>query len=401
MFRNKARISLIVLAVAVLFAAAWAYTRSGKSAPSCEAAAKSPARVVSVELVEVSRGELKESLTLAGALKPKEQVDIAPKVPGRVQSITVHVGDTVRRGAVIAVFEDDELKQQVQRAAAALSVAHAGVAQRKAEFQNAQAELKRASSLRDEGLISAQDFATSQTTSAVVRAQMDLAEAQQQQAQAELRELNIRLEQLRITSPITGVVANRYVDVGALVSPTTPVVRVVNLSTMVTAATLPERELGKLRPGDTASVRVDAYGDEVFRGRVARIGPVLDPATRSATIEIEVPNPGQRLKAEMFARVELDLASTRQAVLIPRDALVYRGKQPGVFLAQENTPVFTPVETGQTAGGQVEVVANLEPGTRIVGRGAAMIREGDQIAPAGKAQSAANDPARAAAGVVR
>lgn len=352
-------------------------------------------------MVEVSKGELKESLTLAGALKPKEQVDVAPKIQGRVQSIAVHVGDTVRRGAVIAVFEDEELKQQVQRASAALEVARASVAQRRAEFQNADAELKRAESLRQSGLISVQDYAARRTNSAVVRAQVDLAQAQQQQAEAELRELKIRAEQLRITSPINGVVANRYVDVGALVSPTTPVVRVVNLNVMVTAATVPERDIGKLRQGDTAAVRVDAYGDQVFRGRVARISPVLDPATRSATVEIEVPNPDQRLKAEMYARVQLDLASTRQAVLIPRDALVYRGKQPGVYTTQEKTPVFTPVETGGTEGELVEVVSNLQPGTRIVGRGAAMIREGDQIAPAGQSESAAGDSARVAAGGVR
>jgi RND family efflux transporter MFP subunit len=212
-----------------------------------------------------------------------------------------------------------------------------------------------------------------------------LANAQVQQAQAELKELQIRLEQSKIHSPMNAHVARRYVDVGALVNPSTPIVSLVNLSVMVTAANVPEREVSKLRPGNQAKVQVDAFRDRVFEGRVARISPVLDAATRSALVEVEIPNPDWGLKAEMFARVMLDLASTRPAVLIPREALVYRGTQPGVYIVQSNRPVFRNIETGLTEGDQVEVLANLEPGTSIVTRGATMLTEGDQIRVAGAA----------------
>jgi len=176
----------------------------------------------------------------------------------------------------------------------------------------------------------------------------------------------------------------RYADVGALLGPNTPIVRVVNLATMVAAANVPEREVGKLRVGNKAVVYVDAFGDRAFTGQVVRIGPVLDAATRSATIEIEIHNPGGLLKAEMFARVELDLATTREAVLIPREGLVYRGQQPGVYLVEEDKPRFRPIETGLTQGDKVEVLASLEPGTVIVGRGSTMIAEGDSIVVAGQ-----------------
>ena len=156
------------------------------------------------------------------------------------------------------------------------------------------------------------------------------------------------------------------------------------MTTLVTQGNVPERSIGKLRVGNLAEVRVDAIPDEVFRGRISRISPVLDAATRSALIEIDILNPQNVLKAEMLARINLDLGTTREATLIPRDGLVYRGQQPGVYvLEEENRPVFRPIETGMTRENQVEVLANLAPGTQIVGRGATVLRDGDRIAVAG------------------
>jgi HlyD family secretion protein len=386
--KTTKRVLLILVLAALAFAAGWVYTKKS-SASSGERERRSGARgamarVVTVEFTQAKAGRIEERLLLTGALKPKEQVDVTPKATGRLERIRVNVGDGVKAGDLIAELDDAELQQQVRRAAAALAVTRAAVAQREAELGNAKAELGRAESLRSGGLISTQDYAARKTNHDVVQAQVELARAQQQQADAELRELKVRLAQTRLYAPMHGQIATRYVDVGALVSPTTPVVRVVNIATMVTAASVPERDIGKLRVGNEARVHVDAFGDQTFRGQVARIAPVLDAATRSATVEIEIPNREGRLRAEMFARVELDLASTRQAVLIPRDALVYRGTQPGVFLVKDDRPVFQTIETGSSQGDQVEVLANLSPGTVLIGRGAAMIQEGDRIAPVGQ-----------------
>jgi multidrug efflux pump subunit AcrA (membrane-fusion protein) len=143
--------------------------------------------------------------------------------------------------------------------------------------------------------------------------------------------------------------------------------------------------------GNEATVTVDAIPDEPFVGRVSRIAPVLDAATRSALIEIDIPNRNGMLKAEMFARIHLDLGTMRDAVLIPRDGLVYRGQQPGVFVIEGDTPIFRAIETGMTREDEVEVLANLAPGTKIVGRGATMIREGDRVRLSGGPGQAARD----------
>lgn len=383
----------ILIGAGLVFVAGWRIyeIKQEQADPKSKKKKGAGARVVSVDLTESKVGQVREELLLTGALKPKEQVNVTPQATGRVQETYFRIGDVLQKGDLIAELDDDELQQQVRRAEAAIGVTSASLTQRKAEHQNALATLQRSEDLFKDGLISPQEFEQQKTSVAVFDAQTKLAEAQKTQAEAELRELHIRLAQTKIYAPMSGVVSQRYVDVGALVNPNTPVIQLVNLSTMVTLGNVPERSIGKLRVGNEAIVSVDAMPDEPFTGRVARISPVLDAATRSALIEIDIPNNNRVLKAEMFARIRLDLGSMREATLIPRDGLVYRGQQPGVYVLEGDRPVFRAIETGMTREDQVEVLANLEAGTTIVGRGATMIREGDLVRAAGAGEGAGRE----------
>ena len=352
---------------------------------------KGGGRVINVDLTEARIGQLREELLLTGSLKPKEVVDVNPKSTGRIEKIYFLVGDRVEAGTLVAEMEDDELEQQVKRSEASYAVSEANISSRKAELARSKADLERAQLLFDEELLSPQEYQQQQTSLEVMEAQLQLAQAQSQQAMAELREFRIRLANSKIYAPMSGVVSMRYVDPGALVAPNNPIVQIVNLTTMVTQGNVPERNVGKLAVGNSASVIVDAIPERDFQGRVARIAPVLDAATRSAIIEIDILNPEMILKAEMFARITLDLGTMRAATLIPRDGLVYRGQQPGVFIVEGETqrPVFRVIETGLTREDQVEVLANLDAGTRIVGRGASMLRDGDRINTRGGSRAGA------------
>ena len=376
------RVLTTVLLLAVIGFAAhrvWQRTQVRKQAGTKQSEASGVGRVISVNVVEARDGRVRDRVEITGALKPKEQVDVSSKVTGRIIQIAGEVGSYVRRGDSIASLEDSELVQQVRRATAAQAVVSATLQQRRAELGSAKADVDRAKLLLDSGLIARQDYDAKVTNYRVFQAQVALTEAQGEQAAAELRTLNIQQEQMRIKAPISGFVAQRYVDVGAVVSPTTPIVRLVNLSTLVTVANVPERQVGKIRQGMRALVHVDAHSDTAFEGRVARIAPVLDPATRTAFVEIEIPNRSNLLRAEMFARVTLQLESLRKAVLIPRESLVYRGTQAGVFVVEESRPMFRPIETGSAEGQEVEVLGNLAAGAAVVSRGAAMVSEGDRI----------------------
>jgi RND family efflux transporter MFP subunit len=334
------------------------------------------------QMVEVTSAEMStitERVSLVGSLRTKQRVEVTPKVSGRLVELLVDRGDHVRAGQVIARLEDDELRQQVRRAEAVLQVARASLAQREAELRNRKVELTRYRNLEQEGVVSSQVLEQSDTQVQVSEAQVNLAEAGVSQAQAELEELRIRLSQTQVVSPMTGTVGQRYVDAGALISATTPIVLILDLSRLVTVVNVPEREINKIEVGNEARIFVDAMGGQEFPGRVVRIAPVLDPQTRTGPVEIELANPEGRLKAEMFARVDLNLMTEREALLIPREALVYRGDRPGVFVVDSERALFRSVTTGLNENKHIEVVDGLSQAEMIVARGANLLKNGDPV----------------------
>ncbi|HEX4949986.1 MAG TPA: efflux RND transporter periplasmic adaptor subunit [Blastocatellia bacterium] len=336
-------------------------------------------RAQQVQTGVVSSGRITEKIALTGSLKAKESVDVNPKIAGRLLRITVDVGAPVGRGALLAVIEDDEIAQQIERAKASIAVVDASIAQREAELQNAKVELDRRRKLVEEGILSRTELDGLDTRYRVAQSQLELVRAQRKQNEAELRELNIRRGQTRVYSPISGVIARRHVDTGAMVSSGTPIVTVVSVSPMVILATASERDIPRIRRGAAVTVTIDSLPNQTLTGRVMRIVPLLDPSTRNGQVEIEIPNRGGVLKGEMFARVELNLGSERETLLLPRDALVYRGDQPGVYMIEKDTAKFLPVETGLTQEDKVEVISGLKLGDVVITRGSNLLKDGDRV----------------------
>ena len=169
-------------------------------------------------------------------------------------------------------------------------------------------------------------------------------------------------------------------DPGAFVGQNAPVVDVVDISRVRLVANIVEKDLDQVRTGDDTRVEVDAFPGEIFTGRIARVAPVLDPATRTASIEVEIPNPGFRLKPGMYARVSVTTDDRKDALLVPSNAVIDLGGQRGVFLAAENATVsFRPVRVGIEEDQQVKVLEGLADGDRVVTTGAAALREGDRV----------------------
>jgi len=336
-------------------------------------------RAQNVQTGVVASGRVSEKITLTGSLKAKEQVDVSPKIPGRILKLNVDVGQPVSRGALLVVIEDDEIQQQLERSKAAVAVVDASIAQREAELNNAKADLERRRKLVTDGLLPATELDALETRQRVAQSQLELARAQRRQSEAEQRELSIRQSQTRIYAPISGVVARRHLDLGALATSNTPIITLVSLNPMVIEAKTSERDIARIKRGATVTVTVDSVPGQTFSGRVMRILPQLDPQTRNGLVEIEIANRGGVLKGEMFARAELDLGSQRETTLLPRDALVYRGEQPGVYTIEAEKAKFQPVETGLTQEDKVEVVGGLKVGDVVITRGSNLLKEGDRV----------------------
>jgi membrane fusion protein (multidrug efflux system) len=182
---------------------------------------------------------------------------------------------------------------------------------------------------------------------------------------------------------VNGFVARRNADGGAYVSQNAPVVDVVDISTVRLIANIVEKDLRRVESGEAARVEVDAFPGEPFNGRVARVAPVLDPATRTAQIEVEIPNRGNRLKPGMYARVNLIIEQRANALTVPSNALVNIEGRRGVFLAQNNTAAFRPVDVGIEDTARVEIRDGIKDGDRVVTTGAGALQNGDRIIVAG------------------
>lgn len=341
-------------------------------------------RVQQVQTGLITSGKISEKIALTGSLRPKQQVDVNPRISGRITQINVDVGQSVGRGTLIATIEDDEIRQQIERSKASIAVADASIAQREAELSNAKVELDRRKQLVKDGVLSQQELDGLEMRHRVAASQLELARAQRRQTEAEQRELNIRQSQTRVFSPIAGIVARRNLDLGAMAGANTPIVTIVSVTPMVILANAAEQDISRIKKGAQVNVTIDSLPGQKFNGRVMRISPLLDPQTRNGQVEIEIPNTGGALKGEMFARVELNLGSERDTLLLPRDALVYRGEKPGVFTIEADKAKFLEVETGMAQEDKVEVLGGLKLGDKVITQGVNLVKEGDRVAERGQ-----------------
>ncbi|MFN7982233.1 MAG: efflux RND transporter periplasmic adaptor subunit [Vicinamibacterales bacterium] len=340
-----------------------------------------PRLPMTVELASVKRQDMVDTLEVVGNLIGAATVEALPKTAGRVEAVNVKLGDRVQRGQTLAKLDDREIVEQVKQAKASFDVSAATIRQREADLKLAQTNLDRSKNLFDRQLIPKQTFDDTDAKYQAASAALDLARAQYAQAQARLDELNINLANTVITSPVTGFVGRRLLDPGGWVTPNANAgfISVVDITSVRLVANIIEKDLRRITSGMKANVSVDAYPGETFEGRIAQVAPVLDPATRTAQIEIEVPNREFRLKPGMYAKVSFVVERRANTLVVPANAVVDLNGKKGVFLPQENTARFKPVSLGMTHPDLVEVTEGLDEGARVVSTGAAALREGDRI----------------------
>ncbi|MBI1875481.1 MAG: efflux RND transporter periplasmic adaptor subunit [Acidobacteria bacterium] len=338
-----------------------------------------PRPPMTVELASTGRADLSERIMVVGNLIGAATVDVVPKTSGRLDAIHVRLGDRVSRGQTIAKVEDRELSEQVKQAEASFEVASASVRQREADLKFSTTNLQRSQNLYGRQLLPKSTLDDAEARSEAAAAQLDLARAQFAQAKARLDELRISLSNTIVASPVDGFVGRRNLDPGAFVSANTPVVSVVDIHFVRLVAGLVEKDLRRVGIGMPAHVEVDAFPGEIFSAKIARVAPILDPATRTAQIEVEVPNPAYRLKPGMYARVQLTVDRRADVLVVPRNAVVDLEGKRGVFKADDNKARFMPVQIGLQDDQHAEVRDGLHEGDKVITTGAAALRDGDTI----------------------
>jgi len=339
---------------------------------------------MTVEMGTLKRGKVAAYLTVVGNLIGEQTVDIAPRTGGRLLDVNVKLGDRVRRGQTLAKVEDREIVEQVRQAEASQKVSEATIRQREAELNVARVNFDRSKNLFERQLLAKQALDDAESRYLASVAQVDLAKAQFSQNDARLQELRINLQNTSVSSPVDGFVGKRTVDPGAMVNTNTAILSVVDISKLRLVANVVEKDLRMVSAGDMAEVEVDAYPGEKFKGKIARVAPVLDPATRTAAMEVEIPNTENKLKPGMYARINLTVEEHDNALVIPKTAVVDYSSQRGVWVPNDgDRAMFIPLKLGIENPEMIEVLGGLNEGAKFVNTGASAVRNNDQLLYAG------------------
>jgi multidrug efflux pump subunit AcrA (membrane-fusion protein) len=392
----------------------WAGADSEKETKASPPAAKNRQRLIPVETVSVHRGILERRLHMTGSIVAEATVDVFSKVSGILERLEVDQGDRVKAHQAVALVEREEEEGELQEDRAALDVLRAKwaqmetgarpeeiaqaeqlVRQAKASWETSLDDYQRLKNLKDRGFISQQhlDEAMLKVTLSEAEHQSareklallrkgarqedrDALLAQIRQAEATVRLAEMHLENTTIRAPLEGIISKRYVDRGALVGTSTPILRIVAMDRVKVIVQVVERELARLKSGATADINVDAYGDEVFTGTVTRISPTVDPESRTADVEVEAVNREHRLKPGMFARVDLTVERRDKALLLSKDSLLRESGSPRVFVLDGGKAALKEVTLGLEGEQYVEVVRGLQEGEEVIIAGQYELKDG-------------------------
>ena len=363
-----------------------------------------------VDVAPVTQGLIEEKIIRTGDIAPNAQVTIFSKVQGWVGKINVREGDLVKTGQVLVTLDSREAEAAVAQAQASLEAGRARlkqvqatseetvqsqIQQTKANMELAQADLKRAQELQEKNFIARQQLDEARMKYNVAKANYDLAlnsirqktwendialaEAQVNQAKATLELNKAQLANLIILSPMNGGITKRYVDPGTMVKDITPILTLMDFTEMKMVVNVIEREFIYLQKGQPVKITVTAFPDRVFTGRIEVITPALELQSRTAEIQISIPNPDFVLKPGMFGRAEVILRSNPQAVLVPIQSLFTEVDKDFVFVLKENKTFRRAVRKGVVRDTVVEILQGVSPGEQVVTAGQLSLKDGTQV----------------------
>jgi RND family efflux transporter MFP subunit len=304
-----------------------------------------------VTVATVDKGTLADVLALTGTIAANNDITVVSETSGRIKSVNVKVGDYVQAGTTL-VQVDDELRQ-------------ANLLSAQANFDKAKADFDRTEALHKE--------------QAVADAQLDAARLGLKAAEAQLIIARRQMRDTRVSSPISGIITARPVDVGTMLQNGTPVATVVDISSLKVKVSVGEADVFKMKVGDQVTITTEVYPGVAFAGRIANISVKGDEA-HTYPVEITLSNSKEHpLRAGMFARVAFTAIQPIVSPVIPREALLGSVKDARVYVVEGKTARLRSIVVGAETDGKVSVLRGLREGETLVVNGQNNLRDGVEV----------------------
>lgn len=323
--------------------------------------------IVPVNIQAVKTESITQKVEYLGNISGDPSVVVYPKLTDLITGIYVENGDYVKKDQVLGTISDATVKTSKSQAEAAYLSAKSQVANVNVEYE------------RMKTLYEAKAISDSQWDQIVT--QKEVAEAGLKQAKAALDMADTQLGYARITAPISGYVSNMIYEPGDMSTPQKPFATIHQIKTVQTKISVTERDLGQIKAGQRAEIRVEAYPAEVFNGTVVNVSPVIDPMSRTAQVEIKSDNAGLELKPGMFARVAIvtneldnvltiDKAATNKQTVLKRFGDSLRDDKVvetySCFIVRDGIALEVPIEIGVESKTRYEVTSGLTEGDLVV-----------------------------------
>ena len=302
--------------------------------------------VPTVSVVAVSSREVPQTATYTSTVQAFVKNNIAPQMAGRITKINVEIGDFVKKGQVLAEIDKASLQQA------------------QLQLHNQEVELERLRALYNAGGLSKSDLESIELAYNVTKTQVD----------------NL-LENTVLCSPIDGVVTARNYDVGDMYAMSAPIYTVEKIKPVKLLVAISESDYTKVKKGDAVEIVADALPGQVFTGKIGKIYPTVDAATRTFTVEVVVKNDKNQLRPGMFSRVTVNFGSNNN-VVIPDVAVVKQqgsGERFVYVLNQDGTVSYQKVVLGRRMGTEYEVLEGVEDGAKIVTGGQIRLKDGIKV----------------------
>ena len=362
MNRTKIKYGLVPVAIVIglLLAARTGILPSGH-AKNLSAAPN----VVSVVASQSRYMAFSPELLLTGSIEGETTALISAKIPGRVAQVLVEDGQRVSEGQPLVRLESVELSNTV-------GIAKDGVKRLQASYDNSAIDYQRYKILYEQKAISKQQLDSAET-------KLRIAETELSSAYASLSNANQQYEYGAVLAPVSGVVANKTAVIGQVVSAGLSLMTVENIDKVYTVVNVEQKDMGILKIGMPAQIRVDAYPDQVFSGVIEVINPVAASTNRMFRAKIKLDNADGHLKPGMFVKAGIVFGGETQSLFVPQNAIFQKQGLYYVYVIENDKVIKKPVEIGMVKDGFIEIKAGIKENVLIAASNINTLKDGDSI----------------------